>query len=192
VNAAVLAAGEPLACARLERVFAACFAGEFGTRLVGGAPEPLYRPSREPGEEHRLCYREDYFASALHEVAHWCIAGPERRLRVDFGYWYLPDGRTPEQQRSFESVEYRPQALEWFFSKACGHRFRVSADNLRRAAGDLPGDRARFSRQILEQALSWREDGLPGRAARFFHGLCREFGTSAAPGELAFTLAELD
>lgn len=191
MSVAAAAGGDAFACARLERVFAACFAREFRTRLMGGAPEPLYQPALRPGEEHRLYYREDYFASALHEVAHWCIAGPMRRRRVDFGYWYIPDGRTQQQQRAFESVEYRPQALEWFFSRACGHRFRASADNLRGTAGDLPGDGSRFNRLILQQALNWRQRGLPGRAECFFHALCREFGTGTAPGELEFTLAEL-
>ncbi|GAM69307.1 transporting ATPase [Vibrio sp. JCM 19236] len=26
----------------------------------------------------------------MHEIAHWCVAGPKRRLLEDFGYWYEP------------------------------------------------------------------------------------------------------
>ncbi len=174
---------------RLERVFAACFAANYSTRLAGGASEPYYRPAGQAGRHHLLRYREDYFASALHEVAHWCIAGPERRLRPDFGYWYAPDGRSAVEQRAFEAVEYRPQALEWHFSRACGYRFRVSLDNLD-GGEEAVMDTLRFRRRLVDQANHWRATGLPRRAARFAAALRREFGV---PGELPeFTLAELD
>ena len=117
-------------CQQLEAVFHDCFFEAFNTRLVGGADEPLYQPAALPGQAHLLHYREDYFASALHEVAHWCIAGERRRGLVDFGYWYAPDGRSAAQQRDFEAVEYKPQALEWHFARACGYRFRISLGNL--------------------------------------------------------------
>lgn len=58
------------------------------------------------------------------------IAGEQRRLLPDLGYWYAPDGRTAEQQALFEQVEIKPQAIEWLFSKAFGRKFRVSLDNL--------------------------------------------------------------
>ena len=176
---------------RLERVFADCFADKLRTRLQGGADEPLYQPALQPGGTHVLYYRADYFASALHEVAHWCIAGAERRLQVDFGYWYAPDGRSGAQQQAFEAVESKPQALEWYFAKACGYRFRVSVDNLDGMSGELP-DMAGFRRQVVEQALCWQREGLPGRATEFFYGLCCEFDTMISPGELHFALAELD
>jgi len=176
--------------ARLERVFADCFADKLYTRLQGGADEPLYQPARRQGEAHVLYYRADYFASALHEVAHWCIAGAARRLQVDFGYWYAPDGRSTAEQLAFESVEGKPQALEWYFAKACGYRFRVSADNLDGVSGELP-DISGFRRQVYEQALCWQRNGLPGRAEEFFYRLCREFDTLATPDELHFTLVDM-
>lgn len=176
---------------RLERVFAGCFAEKLHTRLRGGADEPLYQPALEQGNPHVLYYRADYFASALHEVAHWCIAGAARRLQVDFGYWYAPDGRSGAAQQAFEVVESKPQALEWYFAKACGYRFRVSADNLEGVSGELP-DVSGFRRQVYEQALGWQRDGLPGRAAEFFYGLSREFNTRVIPEKLHFTLAGLD
>ena len=83
---------------RLERAFADCFADKLHTRLQGGADEPLYQPALQQGHSHVLHYRADYFASALHEVAHWCIAGTARRRQVDFGYWYAPDGRSGNEQ----------------------------------------------------------------------------------------------
>jgi elongation factor P hydroxylase len=175
---------------RLERVFAACFAHKLHTRLQGGADEPLYQPALQAEDSHVLYYRADYFASALHEVAHWCIAGVERRLRVDFGYWYAPDGRSDPEQLAFESVESKPQALEWYFAKACGYRFRMSVDNLDGVSGELP-DMSGFRQQVCDQALCWQRAGLPARAGEFFYGLCREFDTPTTPDELHFSLAEL-
>jgi elongation factor P hydroxylase len=181
---------EPFRSARLEKVFNICFADSMNTQLVGGAEEPLYQPAATPIEHHALYYRADYFASALHEVAHWCIAGERRRLQTDFGYWYAPDGRNLQQQRAFQAVESRPQALEWYFSKACDYRFQVSLDNL-----GLPdsrnADSSAFQRSVLLQARHWKQTGLPGRAATFFQALCREFGTNVPARKLAFSLAEL-
>ncbi len=53
-----------------------------------------------------------FYASALHEIAHWCIAGENRCQQVDYGYWYEPNGRSEERQFEFEKVEVKPQALE--------------------------------------------------------------------------------
>jgi elongation factor P hydroxylase len=175
----------------LERVFADCFAADLRTRLLSGAEEPFYQPAIQEGEFHVLSYRADYFASALHEVAHWCIAGPARRQLVDFGYWYAPDGRSESQQQAFEAVECQPQALEWYFSRACAYRFRVSVDNLDAQTGELP-DTSGFRRRVYDQVIQWQRDGLPARAAIFFKGLCREFGTAIPPEQLHFSLAELD
>lgn len=175
---------------RLERVFARCFASSMRTCLRGGVLEPLYQPASDAQDMHVIYYREDFFASALHEIAHWCIAGEQRRQQVDFGYWYSPDGRTPQQQAAFEAVEYKPQALEWFFCKASGHRFRISVDNLDTVAGQLP-DTTAFRARVLAQALHWRDRGLPHRAGVFYHALCNEFGTGAGPDSLQFEAGEL-
>lgn len=175
---------------RLEAVFAQCFRAQYRTRLCGGAAEPLYQPAAEQGQMHLLWYREDFFASALHETAHWCIAGEQRRQQLDFGYWYAPDGRTAQQQQAFEAVEYQPQALEWFFSRACGYPFRLSADNLGGGEGELPDNRA-FRRQVLQQACHWQVQGLPIRARRFFEGLCSEFTTGLAIADLHFNEDQL-
>ena len=51
----------------IASAFEDCFAS-FGTVLVGGAEEPLYRPS-QGGEPAKLVFREDFPASALHEIA---------------------------------------------------------------------------------------------------------------------------
>lgn len=156
----------------LERIFAACFAETHRTVLVGGGEEPLYLPSPQPeSSPHRIVYRADYFASALHEVAHWCLAGPERRRKEDYGYWYAPDGRSAVQQMAFERVEARPQALEWLFSDACGFDFHLSADNLE--GGVAPS--TRFEASVLAARSRLLEAGLPARAARFHEALREAF-----------------
>ena len=171
---------------RLERVFDRCFLADYRTCLRGGALEPLYQPSTQDDQPNVLWYREDFFASALHEVAHWCIAGDDRRQQVDFGYWYAPDGRDAAQQAAFEAVERKPQALEWYFSLACGYRFRLSADNLGAGEGELP-DNSVFRSAVCAQALRWRRDGLPTRAQHFFAALCAEFRSGLSIATLNFS-----
>lgn len=180
----------PLVAERLESVFSSCFARRFNTRLQGGADEPLYQPARHQGQANIIYYRADYFASVLHEVAHWCIAGAARRTLVDFGYWYAPDGRTAAQQEAFETVEFKPQALEWLFARACGSHFKLSVDNLDPESGDIP-DTSDFRLQVYRQAIVWQQQGLPQRATDFYGGLCREFGTTTTITDLSLSLAEL-
>lgn len=159
----------------LERLFARAFAQPWRTCLVGGAEEPLYQPATVADPWHRIFYRSNYFASALHEVAHWCIAGEERLGQVDYGYWYIPDGRSVEQQARFEAVEARPQALEWILSRACGAPFQPSIDNLDGARGN----QARFSRAILVAAQTYCRQGLPARARLYRDALCAFYGTGS-------------
>ena len=80
---------------------------QYNTRLIKGQDEPLYLPAGKACSYHQIIFAHGYFASALHEISHWCIAGPARRLLEDFGYWYLPDGRNAQQQKSFEQVEIK-------------------------------------------------------------------------------------
>ena len=108
--------------------------------MIGGADEPLYLPGRT-GRRAQLFYREDFVASALHEAAHWCIAGEQRRRQVDFGYAYEPPPRTVFAQSRFFATELKTQALEWWFAEAAGIDFKASADNLAPSVGkDLGKD----------------------------------------------------
>lgn len=176
----------PFCAARLQRVFASCFSGPENTLLCGGAGEPFYAPAANPDDPNRLWYREDFFASALHEVAHWCIAGPKRRLLPDFGYWYAPEGRDAGQQAAFEAVEVAPQALEWCFAIACGYRFRISTDNLA-AEGGAPADHSAFKRAVCAEAQQRSRRGLPPRALQFYTALELEFGTNVCLTPELFT-----
>ena len=169
---------------QLEALFWETFFRRYKTVLKGGAEEPLYQPSEEPGTPHCIYYREDFISSALHEVAHWCLAGEERRQQVDFGYWYMPDGRDNEQQKHFESVEVKPQALEWMFSEAAGHTFNFSADNLN-GTGELSDE---FKAAVAEQAQRWCRMGLPARGAEFVDALGIYFGTPDALDPLTYEL----
>ncbi len=160
--------------ARLEMLFRGLFFRPWHTLLVGGGDEPLYRPADHRYRYHRIIYRADYAASALHEVAHWCIAGRQRRQQLDYGYWYAPDGRTAAQQRIFEQVEVKPQALEWLFATAAGQPFRLSADNL-----DGEGPSPAFAGAVRRQARAYCEGGLPPRAQAFIAALASEFAVPA-------------
>lgn len=131
----------------------------WNTLLLGGFSEPLYLPSSgtAPAE---IRFTRGYARSALHELAHWCIAGEERRKQVDYGYWYCPDGRGPAEQAEFYRVEVKPQALEMAFSRACGVAFEVSCDNL---SGE-PGDVRRFTEAVTAQHKAYESEGYPSRA----------------------------
>ncbi len=154
--------------------FDQCFAADFNTRLVRGGDEPIYLPANEERDSNEIHFAHGYFSSALHEIAHWLIAGEARRRLEDFGYWYTPDGRTAEQQRLFEQVEIKPQAIEWILSVAAGYRFFISADNL----NGEPTDNREFKRNVYQQVECYALKGLPDRAERFRCALAKFYNTS--------------
>lgn len=158
----------------LITIFNTCFFEKYNTLLVKGADEPLYLPADENRPHNELFFAHGFFASALHESSHWLIAGKQRRKLVDFGYWYLPDGRTSEQQELFQSVEIKPQAMEWILSQAAGSRFRVSIDNLNGSEADT----AAFKNAVYQQVKVYCENGLSVRAKTFREALCHFYGTS--------------
>ncbi|HSC76626.1 MAG TPA: elongation factor P hydroxylase [Pseudomonadales bacterium] len=160
----------PSAC-DIEGVFNTVFADSLNTVLIGGASEPCYRPADIHDSRHRIFYREDFVSSSLHESAHWLVAGPERRLLPDWGYWYAPDGRDADQQSAFERVEVKPQALEWLLHIACGLRFQVSLDNLSGAAGT--GDA--FKDRVYEQASANLHLGVNERVQKLYEALSTAF-----------------
>lgn len=174
-------------CQDLIRLFAQCFKADFNTVLVAGGSEPEYLPASPDQPHSRIIFAHDYFRSALHEVAHWCVAGAERRLLPDFGYWYAPDGRTAAQQGAFEQVEVKPQALEWMFCEAAGHPFRVSLDNLSGEATDAQP----FKRRVVEQVRANLKNGVSERPARFIQALLAHYRPDEALQSSAFNLERL-
>jgi elongation factor P hydroxylase len=163
-------------------IFNSLFERRLNTVLVRGHDEPVYLPADEQYPQHRIIFAHGFFSSALHETAHWCVAGAARRTQVDFGYWYKPDGRTAQEQALFERVEVKPQALEWMFSVACGHRFHFSADNL---SAQLGASR-QFESRVQAQVLDYLDQGLPARAGMLVDALRDFYGTAPlAPSQFA-------
>lgn len=167
--------------AKLEILFDNLFSEKYNTRLVGGGHEPVYlpdpkkipnKPIKEPEEKvlHEIVYKEDYFASALHEIAHWCIAGYRRRQKIDYGYWYV-EKRSASQQVEFQQFEQKPQALEWILSAACQFPFRLSYDNLEESI-----DAENFGLMVQQKVIEYLEKGLPPRASDFAQCLAEYFG----------------
>ena len=148
----------------INTVFSQVFLETFNTRIQGGAPEPYYE-SGSAGTAV-IYYREDFAASALHEIAHWCLAGKQRRGQDDYGYWYNPS-RDNLAQEKFEAVEVKPQAIEWVFNIALGTNFRVSIDNL----SLIDHDSLPFRRAVKDQVSYWLDKGLPSRARQFAQAL---------------------
>ena len=146
-----------------------CFNSAFSltenTVLQGGANEPYYRP----GSPNVIHFREDFSRSALHEVAHWCVAGAARRGLPDYGYWYAPDGRDEAEQAAFYGVEVRPQAIEKMFCEALGIDFKVSVDNLSVSLSD-PAI-ASFTAAVNDEFDRLSRCGLPERAELFRRAL---------------------
>lgn len=158
----------------LITIFNKCFAEEYNTKLVRGEGEPIYLPAERDRPYNEIFFANDFFASALHECSHWLIAGEKRRTLVDFGYWYEPDGRTDEQQKLFQTVEVKPQAMEWILSKAAGSRFYISIDNL----NGQESDSFSFKTAVYEQVKAYCKLGLSVRATSFRKALCEFYETS--------------
>ena len=171
----------------LIRIFDALFGETENTRLIWGGDEPIYLPADSEVPFNRVIFAHGYFASALHEIAHWCIAGSERRRLTDFGYWYAPDGRSAAQQQAFEKVEVKPQALEWILSKACGKPFRVSVDNLNGEQSDPEP----FKRAVCRQVQAYCREGIPACAQMLRDALATFYGTAPGLEECHFPPGEL-
>ena len=157
----------PATAEEVVATFNELFKGPEGTVLVAGAPEPFYLP----GQPNQVFFRADYVRSALHEVAHWCVAGRRRRGLPDYGYWYTPDGRSHEGQAAFFSVEAKPQAIESLFCEALNVAFAPSVDNLVHASSD--STLRAFEKRIGVWRARLLGGGLPRRASRFMAALER-------------------
>ena len=170
---------------QIVQLFNARFKVEYNTILIAGADEPLYLPASCSDESfshrsmiqggasvcklHRIFFTKDYVRSALHEIAHWVIAGSERRLQLDYGYWYRPDGRNELQQKEFERVEILPQAIEWLFCEACQIPFSPSLDNLK--APSDSNDEHHFLQRIIDRKTQIQKENVPDRAQLFIDAI---------------------
>lgn len=179
----------------ITALFDGVFFEHYQTRLIRGKDEPVYCPRTVDTPYHQVIFARGFFASALHEISHWCIAGEKRRQLEDYGYWYLPDGRDAQQQRAFEKAEIAPQALEQLFTHACGRTFHVSVDNL---GGNVEVDREAFASSVAVRAAHYMENGLPLRANAFLVALTRYYqhqdtlAQAIQQGWLALDVASLE
>jgi len=92
----------------------------------------------------------------------------------DFGYWYQPDGRNEQEQKSFEQVEIKPQAVEWALCIAANKKFNVSSDNLNGFQADVQG----FKQSVYQQVLVYLEKGFPPQAKIFIKSLSDFYQTT--------------
>lgn len=141
---------EQLATDWLIALFDMLFASQ-QVKLVRGNDEPEYFPASN-NHPARIEFAHGFFASALHELSHWCIAGESRRQLADFGYWYAPDGRSSAQQQAFERLEIKPQALECLFTLTCQRPFQVSQDNL---FANFVTSTSTFAEDVYQQASQY-------------------------------------
>jgi len=155
------------------QLFHDTFYAEYNTQLIKGDDEPLYLPASSSCHYHQIIFARGYYASAFHEISHWCQAGEARRLLEDFGYWYIPDGRNEQQQKKFEQVEIIPQAIEWAFNVAAQKKFHVSSDNLDGFQADIDG----FKKKVLQQVNIFLDQGFPTRTNQFIKALAEFYDT---------------
>lgn len=158
----------------LISLFDQLFYSHHNTRLIKGGEEPFYSPANNKCDYHQVIFAHGYYASALHEISHWCVAGQSRRLIEDFGYWYEPDGRDEQQQKAFEQVEIKPQAIEWAFCVAAQKKFNVSADNL----NGFKADTKNFKKAVYQQVCVYIEQGFPTQAQQFISCLASFYQTT--------------
>ena len=138
------------------------YLADYQTVIKGGFSEPFYRPAKNK-QPAMIQFTQDYYRSALHELAHWCVAGAERRQQQDYGYWYAADGRNQEQQQLFYQCEIKPQAIEWALSLVCGIDFEVSVDNLNNPAVEGAN---KFQRAVTSQLTHYIQQHFSTRTEK--------------------------
>ena len=137
-----------------------CTFSDHSVVMHGEYREPMYIPGMDVAE---LRYTLDHTALALHEAAHWCIAGRRRRRNTDYGYFYEPPPRSGMHRVRFEDVDIEAQSVEVLLAEAAGSQFQPSSDDV-----DVPLFLLEaFSSRILERARERRQVGLPKRADKF-------------------------
>ena len=117
----------------IAQIFNDGVGSKYQTLLKGGRNEPVFIPDRDTSDI--IHYKADYVSSALHEVAHWFIAGANRRRLVDYGYWYK---------------EFRNADQQLAFSQGAGIPFRLSVDNFQRIKSGCPD----FKIAVRSEAIS--------------------------------------
>ena len=75
----------------LIAIFNQTFFDQFNTKLELGGDEPIYLPADDKVPHHRIIFARGFYASGMHEIAHWCVAGFSlpRTLRKPMDNSYL-------------------------------------------------------------------------------------------------------
>jgi len=147
-------------------IFNQCFGQTYNVEISGGADEPLYTPATST-KAAQLIFRENFPASALHEAAHWCIAGELRRNSTDFALTYIAAPRSETEQEQFLAAEVRTQSLESIFAAAANVTFNPSADNLDCDVSDFVEAIAEYN----AKTLIWLNSKAGSRAMQFREAL---------------------
>ncbi|MFC0179921.1 elongation factor P hydroxylase [Thorsellia kenyensis] len=161
-------------------LFNHCFLENYSTILVKGDDEPIYLPSSTECKYNQIIFAHGYYASALHEISHWLVAGSERRLLEDYGYWYCPDGRDKETQSQFEAMEVAPQSYEWMLSVAANFPFQVSCDNLN---GLFEPDHRAFRQRVYNKVIDRLKEPFSERFSILINALHAFYKTPALKPE---------
>ena len=170
----------------ISDLFNSTFEEKYRVRLIGGAAEPIYLPPTDK-KTGAICFREDFVSSALHEVAHWCLAGRDRRKMIDFGYEYISPPRDEIAQKIFLHAEARVQGLERLFSEVSGVSFSASLDNLdcdEVTTKKMPNLVLEFETALETESQNWKLkiDRNPSLRAAIFYDSLHEIHTGSYSG----------
>ncbi len=94
-------------------IFNQTFYVDYNTKLGLGGDETIYLPADERVSYHRIILHVA-FMLPLCMKSLTGVAGPQRRLLEDFGYWYEPDGRTAQVQAEFEKWKFVRKLMSGF------------------------------------------------------------------------------
>ena len=177
----------PICCKELANLFNATFETAENTILVATMDEPHYMPHGDDRLGNCIFYTQDSYTSLMHEVAHWCRAGKERRQLPDYGYWYQAEDRSSEAQALYLQSESKTQALEWIFCVAAGVHVQIIPENQPHSFEPS----LEFKKSIYAATLNYLQKGLSDRAERFKQVLLKHYRPQAIFDETLFLLEDL-
>lgn len=176
-----------ICCEELAALFNMVFEGSEQTVLIATDDEPHYLPKGDDRLDYRIFYTRDSYTSLMHEVAHWCRAGVDRRQLPDYGYWYQAGNRLPPAQQLYVQSESKTQALEWIFCVAAGLRLQIIPENQPHSFEPSP----EFKRSIYDAALNYLRRGLSDRSERFKQTLLSHYQKHIIFDERLFLFEDL-
>lgn len=176
-----------ICCKELATVFNMTFNESEQTILMATDDEPCYLPKDEQYPFNRIYYTKDSYTSLMHEVAHWCRAGKERRQLPDYGYWYQAEDRSPEAQQLYVASESKTQALEWIFCVAAGVCIQIIPEN--QPYSFKPS--LEFRKSIYMAVLHYLQKGLSDRPERFKQALLNYYRKHLVFNESLFLFEDL-